>query len=91
VRKEEKHVSLYYEIGEEIGSGSFGKVFKIKHKKFQENRALKVVNKVEKENYTSFEELEILKKLDHPNILKIYEYYESPSKWYIVTEFFEGN
>ena len=76
---------MYYSIEEEIGEGSFGKVYKIKHKKLQEIRALKVVNKVIKENYTSFEELEILRKLDHPNVLKVYEYYESKSKWYIVT------
>ena len=49
-----------------------------------------MIGKVEKANYTSFEELEILKKIDHPNVLKVYEYFESPRKWYIVTEYFEG-
>jgi calcium-dependent protein kinase len=32
----------------------------------------------------------LLKKLDHPNILKIFEYFESADKWYIITEYFEG-
>ena len=35
VRKEEKHVSLYYDIEDIIGEGSFGKVYKIKHKKLK--------------------------------------------------------
>lgn len=35
VRKQDKHVSLYYDIEEVIGEGSFGKVYKIKHKKLK--------------------------------------------------------
>ena len=31
-------------------------------------------------------EIEVLKKLDHPNILKIYEIYESADNYYIVSE-----
>ena len=29
--------------------------------------------------------------LDHPNIIKIYEYYESKEKLYIITEYFHGH
>ena len=31
-------------------------------------------------------EVGILKKLDHPNIIKIYEFYEDAKKFYIVTD-----
>ncbi len=37
-----------------------------------------------------YAELEVLKELDHPNILKLYEYYETTSKIFLITEYIEG-
>ena len=35
-------------------------------------------------------EVEILKNLNNPNIVKLYEVYEDNTRIYLVTEFFEG-
>jgi len=35
-------------------------------------------------------EVNILKSLDHPNIMKIYEFYQDEEKFYIVSEFLSG-
>ena len=35
-------------------------------------------------------EFQILKNLDHPNIVKIYEYFEDSERFYIVTDVMEG-
>jgi calcium-dependent protein kinase len=35
-------------------------------------------------------EIKILKMLDHPNIVKLYEIYEDPKNIYMVTEYLEG-
>jgi calcium-dependent protein kinase len=35
-------------------------------------------------------EIEVLKKLDHPNILKIFEIYENDENFYIVSELCQG-
>ena len=37
-----------------------------------------------------FREIRNLKYLDHPNILKIYEYYEDDKFYYIITDVFRG-
>lgn len=71
-----------------LGEGSFGTVYLAMHKQLKVFRALKVINKTRKSSSNPIDELELLKKLDHPNIIKIYEYYESQDKWYIVTEYF---
>lgn len=71
-----------------LGEGSFGTVYLVMHKQLKVYRALKVINKNKKSSSNPIDELELLKKLDHPNIIKIYEYYESQDKWYIVTEYF---
>lgn len=35
-------------------------------------------------------EINILKKLDHPNILKLYEVFQDEKRYYIVTELCKG-
>ena len=37
-----------------------------------------------------FNEIENLKGLDHPNILKLYEYFEDDKRFYIITELCRG-
>lgn len=36
------------------------------------------------------QEIKVLSQLDHPNILKIYEYFEDNSRLYIITEYLKG-
>ena len=79
-----------YLLDRKLGEGSFGTVFLVTHKQLKVQRALKVINKKSRSSSNPIDELELLKKLDHPNIIKIYEYYETKEKWYIVTEYFEG-
>lgn len=35
-------------------------------------------------------EIDILKQLDHPNIVRIYEFYQDKLNFYLITEFIEG-
>ena len=54
-------------------------------------RAVKVVPKKKIKNMEVFlQEIEILKKLDHPNVLRIYEYFIDNESVYIVTEICRG-
>ena len=44
-----------------------------------------------KEEEMSFKyEINILKKLDHPNIIKLYEIFEDSNRYYLVTELCKG-
>ena len=74
-----------------LGSGSFGDVYKVKRKKNNAIRALKEINKKYLKEINASNELKneinILKEIDHPNILKIYEFFEDNEKLYIVMEF----
>ena len=36
------------------------------------------------------EEVQVLRTVDHPNIIKLYEFYEESDKFYMVTELMEG-
>lgn len=37
-----------------------------------------------------FAELELLKKMDHPNIIKLYEVFENRERYHVVTEYCKG-
>jgi calcium-dependent protein kinase len=56
-------------------------------------RAVKILVKqklTKKELERLKQEIEILKKLDHPNILKLYEIFEDEKRFYLVTELCTG-
>ena len=54
---------------------------------------MKVIDKNNEEEYSDEEilnEINILKKIDHPNIMKIFEFYSTPTTYYLILEFCEG-
>ena len=73
-----------------LGNGSFGAVYLAKNMIFQNTVAMKVIKKDPENELDEQEirnEIDILKKLSHPNIVKIYEFYMSKSHYYIITEY----
>ena len=80
-----------YTLGEQLGSGAFAKVIKVCHKKSGQFRALKVIKKHKDHDAARmYLEVEILKKLVHPNIMQIFEFYEDKKNFYIITELCDG-
>lgn len=83
----------HYKIGKQIGSGTYGKVKAAYNLTTSKKRALKIIPKSllrrskEKGVHT---ELEILSLTDHPNIIKIYEYFEDKINYYLILELAQG-
>ena len=76
-----------------LGRGAFGEVRKAVHCATREVRAIKIIYKQgcpKEEQALIFDEIEILRTLDHPNIVKIFEYFEDERNIYIVMEFAVG-
>ena len=81
-------LSKEYKQGIEIGEGGFGKVRTIIHKKTGQLRAMKLIKKSKEFN---LDEIENLMLLNHPNILKLFEYYyDEEENIYIITEYIRG-
>ncbi len=80
-------ITNHYVILSDLGNGSYGMVKKVKHKKSNEERAMKIVKK---KSESSINEIEILKKISHPNIISIYEIFEDSKNYYIMSELLEG-
>ena len=83
----------HYQIGKLIGSGSFGEVRKCMSRSSKLVRAVKIIKKetMTPEEVKNFQhEISILKMLDHPNILKLYEIFDEPKRYSLVTELCKG-
>ena len=78
---------------DQLGKGAFGEVRKALHLESGVYRAIKIIYKEQtklEEQKKILNEIDILKKLDHPNIVKIYEYFEDGKFIYIVMELVTG-
>ena len=77
-----------------LGSGAFGEVWLVHHKDLDRDFAMKIIKKRKNKSHDEKEilnEIEILKKLDHPKILKVVDFYSTLKKYYIITEYcYEG-
>ncbi|KAM3134083.1 hypothetical protein pb186bvf_013809 [Paramecium bursaria] len=66
--------------------GAYGEVRKAIHKQTNQMRAVKIIHK----SATNKEDQERLLNEDHPNIIKIFEFYQDDRYFYIVTELCTG-
>ena len=86
-------ISTYYDIGESIGKGKFGRVKLAIHKKTNKKVAVKILKKkkMDAEDFELYKrEVEILKICQHPNIIRLLDVFENSEYIYIVMEYLSG-
>ncbi|KHG24620.1 Serine/threonine-protein kinase 36 [Gossypium arboreum] len=83
-----------YHVIELVGEGSFGKVYKGRRKYTGQTVAMKFImkhGKTEKDIHNLRQEIEILRKLKHENIIEMIDSFESQQEFCVVTEFAQGD
>ena len=87
-----RNIRNFYEISKkELGKGSYGRVFQGNLIGTNLKRAIKIIDKSKVSNFIRFKlEVEIMMRLDHPNILRLIDYYEDKSNVYLVLELCTG-
>eukprot|EP01120_Amphizonella_sp_Union-15-10_P007059 TRINITY_DN2347_c0_g2_i5.p1 TRINITY_DN2347_c0_g2~~TRINITY_DN2347_c0_g2_i5.p1 ORF type:complete len:295 (+),score=68.61 TRINITY_DN2347_c0_g2_i5:66-950(+) len=78
-----------YLLGKKIGRGRFSTVVEATSKKDNHKYAVKIIEKY-LIHETNKREIDFMKRLEHPNIVKLYEIYESKEIAYIVLELVDG-
>ncbi|KAM1167110.1 hypothetical protein ACFX19_029703 [Malus domestica] len=83
-----------YELGKLLGCGAFAKVYHARNVLTGQSVAVKIINK-KKLTGTNLmsnikREITIMRRLRHPNIVKLYEVLASKTKIYFVVEFVKG-
>jgi len=96
--EEWKQVEEHYKIGKELGSGAFAVVRLATHNETEKQYAMKIVDKqkmslVQTDRNVKdvlMTEVEVLKKLNHPNILKLFQVFDTKSTLFMVLELVNG-
>jgi len=88
-----KNIESVYQFEETLGTGSFAEVKRAINKQTGDAVAIKIIEKRNlspQELDTLNEEVEILQKIDHRHIVKLYDIYETKDHLYMVMEILKG-
>lgn len=88
IKQQTTDIHEFYDIKEPaLGEGAFGTVFEGVEKDSGERRAIKRIQKSKIINKRRFyNEIEVLKVVDHPNIIRLYDIYQDDDYVYLVQE-----
>jgi serine/threonine protein kinase len=83
-----------YKLEDLLGKGSYGEVYKATHIENGKEVAIKMYDKYKmseaNKKKSMLNEIRLLKKLDHPNLIKLHAVHETPSKIYLVMDLVKG-
>uniref|UniRef100_A0AAR2LN40 non-specific serine/threonine protein kinase n=1 Tax=Pygocentrus nattereri TaxID=42514 RepID=A0AAR2LN40_PYGNA len=80
----------FYDIERTLGKGNFAVVKLAKHRITKSEVAIKIIDKTQLDAANLekiYREVEIMKLLDHPHIIKLYQVMETKNMLYLVTEY----
>ena len=85
-----------FQISKELGAGSFGHVYLVTHKTTKAQYAIKAIDKRNKANQSEKpyfrREIEVMYKIHHPNVVKLYGHFEDNNYCYFIMEYIsKGN
>jgi len=87
-------ITDFYDLKEDLGKGAFSVVKLAINKKTQEKVAVKIIDKKAASSPADDKrlqtEVEILKKVKHPNMVCLKDMYDSPEKLYLIMELVTG-
>ncbi|XP_668097.1 CDPK2 protein-related [Cryptosporidium hominis TU502] len=88
----EDDINDLYTFHDQLGTGTYGEVFLVTENYTRQRRVCKIVDKVKcRRKLDEIDhEVEILKQLDHPGLVHIYEVYEDRLNLYFILEFCAG-
>ncbi|KAI9006042.1 kinase-like domain-containing protein [Gaertneriomyces semiglobifer] len=83
----------YYDLEKAVGEGNFAKVKLATHTLTGEKVAVKIIDKSKLDKTTAkklFREVRIMKLLNHPHIVRLYEVIDTPKELYLIMEYASG-
>ena len=83
-----------FNLLKELGAGSFGRVLLVQHKITQAKYAIKAIDKRNQANYEERRyfrrEIEIMYRVHHPNVVKLFGHFEDNTYCYFIMEYIPG-
>jgi len=88
-----KHFNEVYKLGKQLGEGAFSVVKEGQNRQTHDSYAIKCITKAKlsKEDEVALkDEIDVLKDFDHQHIIRLYDVFEEPQHYYLVTEKMTG-
>ena len=84
-----------FNIIKELGNGSYGRVLLVQHNKTKAKYALKIIVKQklllnDEDRQQFIREVEIMYKIHHPNVVKLFGHFEDNTYCYLLMEYIQG-
>lgn len=93
VETPEQRMRNFYTLIEQVGEGTFGKVWRATEKRTGQEFAIKSIEKTtlgQDELAGLHLEIEIIAQVDHPNIIRAYKFFDEPKQLHVVMELMPG-
>lgn len=91
------HIPSPYKVVKKLGSGSFGHVYLVTNRETQAQCVIKILHPISQQpNFIKQakrlfqQEAMILKKVNHPQVPKLIDYFEEDGEFYLVEEYIQG-
>lgn len=84
-----KHFNEVYKLGKQLGEGAFSVVKEGQNRSTSKSYAIKIVTKAKlsKEDEVALkDEIDVLKDMNHKHIIRLYDVFEEPQHYFMVTE-----
>ncbi|KAG9260755.1 calcium/calmodulin-dependent protein kinase type 1D-like [Astyanax mexicanus] len=89
-KKVTNNIKDVFEFREILGSGSFSEVFLVRERKTGNFYALKCVKKKQLDHSNLENEITVLKRIKHNNVVSLEDFYETRTHYYLVMELVSG-
>ncbi|KAI3357790.1 hypothetical protein L3Q82_016180, partial [Scortum barcoo] len=89
-KKNTDNIQEIFDIMEELGSGAFSEVYMVKEKKTGKMFAMKCVKKKQKRDLNLENEIAVLRRIHHENIVGMEDFYESRTHYYLIMQLVSG-
>ncbi|XP_076022868.1 calcium/calmodulin-dependent protein kinase type 1D-like [Genypterus blacodes] len=89
-KKNTENIQDIFDFMEELGSGAFSEVYMVKEKKTGKTFALKCVKKKQNRDRNLENEIAVLRRIKHENVVGMEDFYDSQTHYYLVMQLVAG-
>ncbi|XP_040049209.2 calcium/calmodulin-dependent protein kinase type 1D isoform X1 [Gasterosteus aculeatus] len=89
-KKVTENIEEVFDCMEELGSGAFSEVYMVKEKKTGKLFAMKCVKKKQKRDLNLENEIAVLRRIKHDNVVGMEDLYESQTHFYLIMQLVAG-
>uniref|UniRef100_A0A3Q2PGG6 Calcium/calmodulin-dependent protein kinase IGb n=1 Tax=Fundulus heteroclitus TaxID=8078 RepID=A0A3Q2PGG6_FUNHE len=89
-KKNTENIQEIFDIIEELGSGAFSEVYMVRERKTGKNFAMKCIKKKKNRDINLENEIAVLRKIKHENVIGMEDFYESRTHYYLIMQLVSG-